>query len=127
MIESILAFALLSVAQDTGALREADAGLDPRTLDIEELRALRGVPAALSELESREPFSRRELRMIRRQRIRNGIGERALFCLQGEPADAIAVNVPRGRYPINVSGCPRRVDADDHASGTLCDISRRRH
>jgi hypothetical protein len=52
---------------------------------VEQLCDARDNPEALREIERRDIFDSRELRAIRRERVRNGISEDALRCMMGSP------------------------------------------
>jgi len=74
------------------ALASADADENPEiqqaaleTWTVEQLCGARTSADALDELERRDVFDRRELRAIRRARVRNDIGEEALRCMKGAP------------------------------------------
>jgi hypothetical protein len=72
---------------------------------------IRGTPESWAELERRAVFDRREMRLIRRERIRRGIREQALFCFMGQPEDAVALTSPQWEYPMTAY-----VYADDDQS-----------
>jgi hypothetical protein len=86
MIRSILAI----VAVVPGiAFAQAEPAADPnlRSLSIEQLCDMRESRAARAELERRDVFSQRELRAIVKERVRPGIGPKAVSCFMGEPVD----------------------------------------
>lgn len=95
-----LIFALasaLAVAEGNTAITENQL----QTLSLSELCDARADAKAWAELERRQDFSDRELRAIRRERIREGISEDALRCFKGRPDSIVAAISDFGSGPVD--------------------------
>jgi len=95
-----------AVADESSEIQQAEL----ETWSDEQLCRARDVPEALDELERREVFDGRELRAIRRDKVREGISEDALLCMKGSP-DTVHSAI------MTVEG--ETVDAFVYSRGTL--------
>jgi hypothetical protein len=105
MLKPILAIGLLlpiaQLAQATSQQAADEPEDDVRHWSLQELCEARDDPAALAEIERRDIFSRRELRVIANAQLRPNISVEALLCFAGLPDRVMQVAMPAAQDPVD--------------------------